>query len=330
MAAAAASSGAGDGGAEEGGGERVKLLCCLGGRILPRPSDGALRCVGGDTRIVSVLRSAPLPVVLAKIADAYAPLPAPLAMRYQLPDEDLDALISVSTPEDLENMMEEYDKLAAAAPGPSPKLRVFLFPLLSDPPIPIPTPIPIPIPTAPSSATSTPSTASGGARAPRASRRRSPTPTAPRRPPRSTAPPAATPVRPLHPLPRLERHLAIDLRSASASAAALLLSPDISAMIGCGGGGGGYAHIANPSSSELHHSHIVSFQSVGIANVPGAPLPIPTNPQIPPAGTRVNPHSEENPSEAAAAVAAKVVAQPPAETKYRQPLSQLRLCPLPC
>lgn len=45
-----------------------------------------------------------------------------------MPDEGLDSLISVSTQEDLENMMEEYDKLT----GPSPKLRVFLF-LLSDP-----------------------------------------------------------------------------------------------------------------------------------------------------------------------------------------------------
>lgn len=45
-----------------------------------------------------------------------------------MPDEGLDSLISVSTQEDLENMMEEYDKLT----GASPKLRVFLF-LLSDP-----------------------------------------------------------------------------------------------------------------------------------------------------------------------------------------------------
>lgn len=48
-------------------------------------------------------------------------------IKYQLPGEDLDALISVSCPEDLVNMMEEYDKLASISPPGSAKLRVFLF-----------------------------------------------------------------------------------------------------------------------------------------------------------------------------------------------------------
>ncbi|XP_072963702.1 uncharacterized protein [Typha angustifolia] len=127
MAAGAAGATSGD------GGERVKLLCSLGGRILRRPSDGALRYAGGDTRIVSVVRSSALADIVAKISDAYfsGGAAVPIAIKYQLPDEDLDALISVSTPEDLENMMEEYDKLAKETHrgGPSPKLRVFLFPV---------------------------------------------------------------------------------------------------------------------------------------------------------------------------------------------------------
>ncbi|KAF0902870.1 hypothetical protein E2562_019165 [Oryza meyeriana var. granulata] len=109
-----------------GGGERMKLLCSLGGRILPRPGDGTLRYAGGDTRIVSAPRGVALGDLFARLAEAYGGATGPhFAVKYQLPDEGLDALISVSSPEDLDNMIEEYDKLA----GASPKLRVFIFPI---------------------------------------------------------------------------------------------------------------------------------------------------------------------------------------------------------
>ncbi|KAG6467594.1 uncharacterized protein LOC122036576 isoform X1 [Zingiber officinale] len=104
------------------GDRRVKLRYSYGGTILPRLSDGALRYVGGETRILTVNREASLPEILRKMTEAYG---GPVVLRYQLPDEDLDALISVSTSEDLENMMEEYDKLAVE--NPNAKLRVFLF-----------------------------------------------------------------------------------------------------------------------------------------------------------------------------------------------------------
>jgi len=39
------------------GGERVKLFCSHGGKILPRPTDGALKYVGGETRVVVIPRS---------------------------------------------------------------------------------------------------------------------------------------------------------------------------------------------------------------------------------------------------------------------------------
>lgn len=35
---------------------RVKFLCSHGGKILPRPADGHLKYVGGDTRVVAVPR----------------------------------------------------------------------------------------------------------------------------------------------------------------------------------------------------------------------------------------------------------------------------------
>ncbi|CAN6202312.1 unnamed protein product [Urochloa humidicola] len=120
---------------EAAGSGKVKLMCSFGGRIAPRPGDGALRYVGGQTRLISLPRTASFGELLRKVEAVDESISAASAgggggvlVRYQLPGEDLDALISVSGPEDYDNMMEEYEKLAAAAPDGSAKLRVFLFP----------------------------------------------------------------------------------------------------------------------------------------------------------------------------------------------------------
>ncbi|KAM0007164.1 putative protein kinase TKL-Pl-6 family [Helianthus debilis subsp. tardiflorus] len=105
-------------------GRKVKFLCSYGGKILPRPSDGVLRYVGGDTRIISVRRDVGFNELMQKLFDSYG---RNVVIKYQLPGEDLDALVSVSRPEDLENMMDEYDKLAERSSDGSAKLRVFLF-----------------------------------------------------------------------------------------------------------------------------------------------------------------------------------------------------------
>lgn len=42
-------------------------------------------------------------------------------LKYQLPNEDLDSLVSVTTDEDLDNMVDEYDRLNSS------RLRLFLF-----------------------------------------------------------------------------------------------------------------------------------------------------------------------------------------------------------
>ncbi|CAL5051416.1 unnamed protein product [Urochloa decumbens] len=115
------------------GSGKVKLMCSFGGRIAPRPGDGALRYVGGQTRLISLPRTASFGELLRKVEAVDESISASsstggVLVRYQLPGEDLDALISVSGPEDYDNMMEEYEKLAAAAPDGSAKLRVFLFP----------------------------------------------------------------------------------------------------------------------------------------------------------------------------------------------------------
>ncbi|XWS15651.1 hypothetical protein CRYUN_Cryun34aG0019900 [Craigia yunnanensis] len=101
---------------------RVRFMCSFGGKILPRPHDNQLRYVGGDTRIVAVHRSTSFPALLIKLSKLSGI--GNVSVKYQLPNEDLDALISVTTDEDLENMMEEYDRLAQ---NQNPRLRLFLF-----------------------------------------------------------------------------------------------------------------------------------------------------------------------------------------------------------
>ncbi|XP_010265709.1 PREDICTED: uncharacterized protein LOC104603386 [Nelumbo nucifera] len=112
-----------EGGEESVSGKKVKFLCSFGGKILPRPSDGMLRYVGGQTRIIGVKRDICFQELVQKMTDIYG---QSVHIKYQLPDEDLDALVSISCPEDIENMMEEYEKLVENSDGSS-KLRLFLF-----------------------------------------------------------------------------------------------------------------------------------------------------------------------------------------------------------
>lgn len=50
-----------------------------------------------------------------------------ITLKYQLPNEELDALISVTTDEDVENMIDEYDRVAHNQNPRSARLRLFLF-----------------------------------------------------------------------------------------------------------------------------------------------------------------------------------------------------------
>ncbi|KAK9077245.1 hypothetical protein SSX86_005582 [Deinandra increscens subsp. villosa] len=103
---------------------KVKLMCSYGGKIHPRPHDNQLAYIGGETKILSVDRSIKFSVLLAKLT---ALCDVDVCFKYQLPGEDLDALISVTNDEDLDHMMNEYDRLNRASPKPA-RLRLFLFP----------------------------------------------------------------------------------------------------------------------------------------------------------------------------------------------------------
>nr|DAD38950.1 TPA_asm: hypothetical protein HUJ06_013272 [Nelumbo nucifera] len=105
-------------------------MCSYGGRIIPRPHDKSLCYLRGDTRIVVMDRH-------SSLADLSACLSGSLlngrsfTLKYKLPNEDLNSLISITTNEDLENMIEEYDCTSALFLKPS-RLWLFLFPSKPD------------------------------------------------------------------------------------------------------------------------------------------------------------------------------------------------------
>ncbi|GAB2246897.1 hypothetical protein Droror1_Dr00006779 [Drosera rotundifolia] len=101
---------------------RVKFLCSFLGSILPRPQDGKLRYVGGETRIVCVPRDIGFDDLMARMRELYE---SATILKYQQPDEDLDSLVSVVNDDDVMNMMEEYDKLGSG--DGFTRLRIFLF-----------------------------------------------------------------------------------------------------------------------------------------------------------------------------------------------------------
>ncbi|XP_050372833.1 uncharacterized protein LOC126790578 [Argentina anserina] len=99
----------------------LKFLCSYGGKILPRYPDGKLRYLGGETRVLAVQRSISFSELLVKLGELCG---TTVGLRCQLPNEDLDALISIKSDEDLANLIEEYDT-AAASVTPL-KIRAFL------------------------------------------------------------------------------------------------------------------------------------------------------------------------------------------------------------
>ncbi|KAF6167437.1 hypothetical protein GIB67_024022 [Kingdonia uniflora] len=100
-------------------GTKMKCLCSFGGKILPRPSNGKLRYVDGETRIINIRRSLAWLDLVKKTSEIFN---QPHTIKYQLLGEDLDALISVSFDEDLQNMMEYYGLERVDAQ----RLRIFL------------------------------------------------------------------------------------------------------------------------------------------------------------------------------------------------------------
>ncbi|XP_076935224.1 RAF-like serine/threonine-protein kinase PRAF [Bidens hawaiensis] len=100
----------------------IKFLCSYGGKILPRHPDGKLRYYGGETRVLAIDRSIPFSELLMKLGELCG---TPVTLRCQLPTEDLDALVSITSDEDLANLIEEYDRTPSVQSS-NLKIRAFL------------------------------------------------------------------------------------------------------------------------------------------------------------------------------------------------------------
>ncbi|KAI8002069.1 hypothetical protein LOK49_LG09G02806 [Camellia lanceoleosa] len=101
--------------------QRSSFSAVLVVKSCPGPSDGKLRYVGGETRIMRISKGISWQELMQKTLTIYNQVHV---IKYQLPGEDLDSLVSVSCDEDLQNMMEECNLLED---GGSQKLRMFLF-----------------------------------------------------------------------------------------------------------------------------------------------------------------------------------------------------------
>ncbi|XP_065860779.1 RAF-like serine/threonine-protein kinase PRAF [Euphorbia lathyris] len=108
-------------------GAKLRVMCSYGGHIIPRPHDKSLCYVGGETRMVVIDRNSSLSSVVSRLSRSLLD-GRPFTLKYQLPNEDLDSLVSVTTNEDLDNMIEEYDRINASSSGLAPsRIRLFLF-----------------------------------------------------------------------------------------------------------------------------------------------------------------------------------------------------------
>ncbi|KAE8655242.1 hypothetical protein F3Y22_tig00117034pilonHSYRG01521 [Hibiscus syriacus] len=105
--------------------ETVKFLCSYGGNILPRSSDGKLRYVGGLTRVLSVDRSISFTELMVKLVEFCG---FSVNLRCQLPNGDLDFLISIKSDEDLTNIITEYAEAALISKSAPSKIRAILSP----------------------------------------------------------------------------------------------------------------------------------------------------------------------------------------------------------
>ncbi|OWM63683.1 hypothetical protein CDL15_Pgr008226 [Punica granatum] len=104
---------------------KAKFMCSYGGKIHPRPHDNQLSYIGGETKIFAVERNVKFSTMIAKLASLCGE--PDVTFKYQLPGEELDALISVTNDDDLDHMMHEYERLFRS-PGKPARMRLFIFP----------------------------------------------------------------------------------------------------------------------------------------------------------------------------------------------------------
>ena len=99
---------------------RLRMMCSHGGRFLTCGPDGAIRYVGGETRVLVVPREVSFRELADKLGEIGKTVSA--AVRYRLADDD-SVLVTVTCDEELAHMRDEYDRLRTKRP--SATFRVF-------------------------------------------------------------------------------------------------------------------------------------------------------------------------------------------------------------
>ncbi|KAH9293334.1 hypothetical protein KI387_041461, partial [Taxus chinensis] len=107
---------------------KLKFLCSYGGKILPRPGNDHLSYVHGETRMVAVNRNITFKELMSQLQNLCG---FSARLKYKLPNEDLDMLVSVTDDDDLHYMMDEQEKYNSRFSKGSNNhyLKTFLFPV---------------------------------------------------------------------------------------------------------------------------------------------------------------------------------------------------------
>ncbi|XP_058733709.1 uncharacterized protein LOC131605357 [Vicia villosa] len=100
----------------------TKFLFSYGGKILPRHTDGKLRYAGGHTRVLALS----LPISFSELMVKFVELcGSSVTLKCPLPNGDLETLVSITSDEDLKNIIEEYERASSSLPHPL-KIRAIL------------------------------------------------------------------------------------------------------------------------------------------------------------------------------------------------------------
>ncbi|CAI9110552.1 OLC1v1010601C1 [Oldenlandia corymbosa var. corymbosa] len=91
--------------------QKVKFLCSFGGKIQPLPNWNRLVYSGGDSKILIADRNIKLGELIGRIVSVCRITWGSVTVKYKLPGKDLSVLVPLTDDHDLENLMQEYERL---------------------------------------------------------------------------------------------------------------------------------------------------------------------------------------------------------------------------
>ncbi|KAL6880455.1 hypothetical protein ACP4OV_012020 [Aristida adscensionis] len=104
---------------------KIKFFCNFGGTFLPRPCDGEFRYVGGERHLLKINRDITWYELTCKTTKL---IRQTHTVKYHLPGEQLNMLISITSDDDLRHMIDECIVLGAN----KERLTMYLFPDIND------------------------------------------------------------------------------------------------------------------------------------------------------------------------------------------------------